>query len=354
MKKKIFSLFLILIFFTGLNVFLTNIRIENNQKYQNLFRTPLKSIEKELTNNAYNITQINGSLASYYEISIYRFEAYNITFNLTTINDEPVKYAIANYTWYEKDDLSSNGTGELNESVNVPGLYTLNFNTSYRNIGEYIISVNFIKYNHSNPNLVIYLSIQKRPTVFLTLTGTNLALERGPPFILLFYLRDTLNKTSIDGLNIRWTMGFLSGSLISLPNGYYILPFPTEIFEVGSNIMILDASANQNYDIPSSVINIDITWEKILGIDAPIFYAIIIISIVIIAIIISYKLIRKAKVAQVIKKIDESLKYITKQKTPIPITGIKSREEIFSEIFKNDWKMIEKVPPTELKEENIV
>jgi len=290
-----------------------------------------------------NSTQLNGSSICYYEINVYRFEAQNITFNYTDTNtNQTITGANATYYWYEKGDTSNSGNGTLIELGN--GLYTLNFNTSARAVGEFVISVNIKKDNCTEPNMVVLLSIIARPTTFLSLTGTMLKLERGIVFPVLFYLEDSLNKTKLNDLSIKWTMGFLIGNLLPLSNGFYILPFPTQGFEIGSNIIIIDPSSTTNYDISTTSVQIEITWEKILGIDLPIFYSIIIISIIIIAAILGYIIYKRISKPFAIKKINECLKKIELNERPISTDGIRNREEIYKIIFKEDWQSINKKP----------
>lgn len=329
-----------------------NLGLINYPQYQN-FNYPIKEpLNIELKSKSENNTLLNASYICYYEISIYKFEPYNITFNYTDANtNETLLGADANYTWYKKNDISLYGNGALFDLSN--GLYTLDFNTSSRDIGEYIINIYIKKENYTKPTMVLFLTIQKRPTNFLILTGTTLKFERGLPYIFLFNLKDYLNQTALDGFTIRWTMGFISGNLISLADGYYILPFPTSTLALGSNLIILDTSANVDYQIPSTTISVEITWEKIIGVDLPIFYAIIIILTIVIGGILSYRVIKRIRIPSIIKKINKSIENIKNHESPILIYSIKSRDTIYKEFFDKDEHKFGKNYEIKQKEANI-
>ncbi|MFX0135329.1 MAG: hypothetical protein ACFFDN_16915 [Candidatus Hodarchaeota archaeon] len=310
---------------------------------QSLYNFTKKSVELESIKSSDNATQLNGSIESLYEIKIYKFDAFIITFNYTDANtNATIENASANYTWYDKNNVSSYGNGTLIELGS--GLYTLDFNTSSRDIGEYVINIHIKNESYTEPNMVILLSIEKRPTRFLTLTGTTIKFERGAPLILLFFLEDSQNSTDLDGLSIQWIMGFLTGKLISLSNGIYTLLIPPVEFEIGTHLLILDGSDNVNHKIALSTVMLEITWEKILGIDAPIFYAVIIIVITLGVGILIYKLMQRAKIPFVIKKIDESLNKVETQFRPISTAGIRSREKMYEELFEKEFKLIGKKP----------
>ncbi len=316
--------------------------LENFQK-QYAYNGIDKSKEVKLIYNADNATLINGSLVSLYEIDLYRFESCNITFNYTdAINNKTIDGADANFTWYKKNDPSVIYNGTLINSSS--GIYILDFNTSSREIGDYIIDVYIKITNYTKPTLIVKLSINRRSTKLLTLTGTTLKIERGTIFPILFFLEDSINGTNLEDFPLKWIMGYFSGELISLKDGLYMFPIPTSLFEIGSNIFILDSSSVNDYNIESSTVILDITWEKILGIDAPIFYAILIISIIVCVCILLYIFIKRLSKPKAIRKIHDSIKKIEKDIRPISITEIRSREEIYNSLFKKDWEKINKHP----------
>ncbi|NVM02979.1 MAG: hypothetical protein HWN67_11620, partial [Candidatus Helarchaeota archaeon] len=258
--------------------------------------------------------------------------------------------ASANYTWYNKNNVSSYGNGTLIKLGN--GSYTLDFNTSSRDIGEYIINIHIKNESYTEPNMVVHLSIEKRPSGFLTLSGTSLKFERGAPSFLFFYLEDSYNNSELEDLSIQWIMGFMTGKLISISKGFYIFLIPPIEFEIGSHFLILDGSDNKNHEITTAAVLLEITWEKILGIDAPIFYAIIIIIIALGVGILTYKIIKRARIPFVIKKIEDSLNKIETQTKTISTEGIRNREEIYKELFEKEFKLIGKKPklkPKKLK-----
>jgi len=337
----LFSLGLIIL----LNCSLNTANFKSNELFDNQFSYSSSNLSNKmnLNINADNATQLNASSLCFYEINIYRFEAQNITFNYTdSTTNLTISGAQANYSWYKKGDISINGNGTLFDIGN--GLYTLDFNTSARDIGEYIICISIKKENYTKPNMVVSLNIITRPTIFLSLTGTMVSLERGILFPVLFYLEDSLNGSKLNDLTISWSMGFFSGTLTPLGNGLYVLPFPTQAFEIGSNIIIIDPSSNTDYRIITTSIQIEITWEKIFGLDLPIFYSILIISIIIGGGITLYFIFKRLKKSFIIKKIDESLKKIEANQRPISTVGIKNKEQIYKTLFEKDWDIIEMEP----------
>ncbi|NVM04070.1 MAG: hypothetical protein HWN67_17195, partial [Candidatus Helarchaeota archaeon] len=195
-----------ILFFTGFILFFGFILIADiknvDSPYQSLYNFPKDSVELELIKKADNATLLNGSIESLYEITTYRFESFNITFNYTDANtNATIDNASANYTWYNKNNVSSYGNGTLIKLGN--GSYTLDFNTSSRDIGEYVINIHIKEENFTEPNMVVHLSIQKRPTEFLTLSGTSLKFERGAPSFLFFYLEDSYNNSELEDLSIQ-------------------------------------------------------------------------------------------------------------------------------------------------------
>ncbi len=292
--------------------------------------------ETKGTTESFNLlereTKLNNSDDIFKEIIIYANDAHNFTFNYTDVlkAGKLIPDAVATYQWngtiYDMDNLGN-------------GYYVLDFDTETRAVGKYVIEVNIKRTNYSQPTMILFLNIQKRP-VIITVMPPVLTLPQKTTTMILISLEDDATGNALSNLKLSYTIDAIPmGVLSSQGDGSYVLPIATESLSVGGHLILISME-HDNYTMPVAAVSLTITYEQIFGLDAPIFYTILIAAAVAIAAVSIYAAIKSARIPYIIKKIDETIKTIDKGKGEINVPVMKSKEQIFMEKFGADWESL--------------
>jgi len=284
-------------------------------------------------------TRLNDSTEFFYQFTFYALEANNITFNYTDVlTGNPISNATANYIY--------NGSSyDLIEAGN--GYYVFDFDTEYKSIGIYVISLNIKKTNYSQGTAILYISIVQRPTTFDLAGESILTMEEGQVLTLLVDFLDTRTNTALDNFTVQVSIsGGTSSTISTSSNGRYTI----EISGLPKGTYSIEISVtHENYTVETISVYLEVTWVKIFGIEAPFFYLILILALIGIiapvAALIIYTSAKRAAIPYQIKKIDETIKYIQKKKADIPTPVMKSKNEIFKEIFEKEWSDLAATSP---------
>jgi len=257
------------------------------------------------------------------------------------------------YSWHELDVngeiiAGSEGTGTLTELPNK--LYSLDFSTLRRPVGDYQLFITLQKENYEARFAFINLEIKLREFDFefeaTGKSGNQISISQGSNVFLEINLTDTTYTPNVpltSATLILRTQG-TDYSFIEEVSGYYTMTFSTENIEAfftsnifGGKIII----QKDNYTTQEIDITFNVLMEEIFP-GMPTFYFILITaSIAAVAITaISYRAIQQAKIPKFVKKIRKVKGYIKAKKTITETISIPNKEEMMSEFFGEDWKEI--------------
>jgi len=287
-------------------------------------------------------TKLNNSDEIFYEFSFYALEANNISFNYTDVlSGGLVADATATFKYNSIDyDLDNLGNG----------YYVLDFDTETREVGNYVIGINIKKTNYSQPICIVQIHILSRPTI-LTPTQGQISVEQGNAVTFSFTFVDQRNGTFITpsdaGVTLWYSWAYGNSTLtanlvgevytVTLDLGSLNAPVGTYTIQIG--LMA------ENYTISTLTVTLVVGYLKILGIDWPIFLAILITAIIAISAVVGYVGVKRARIPYEIKKIDETYNGIKKKKGKLPYPILKTKDEIYEETFGENWALLELKPP---------
>ncbi len=309
------------------------------------YQTNSSSYVKLILNE--RVTLLNSSRRNFYEIQFYALQSALISFNYTdelsgnTLKSDALGNVSATFSWYDLNDPNNVYNGNLTE---VGNYFVLDFDTDLKKIGKYVIAVNIKRDNYSQPTILLFLSIQQRP-IKINLVPPVITLPQKTASMIFITLEDEISGNTLTGFEVNYFIdGIPMGSLIDQGDGNYMLPVTAATLAVGGHYILISME-HDNYTMPISAVSLTVTYEQIFGIDAPIFYTIIIAVAVVIAALSIYTAIKSARIPYVIKKIDETIKFIEKGKDKINSPIMKSKELIFLEKFGSDWQVLSLEPP---------
>ncbi|MHA1383305.1 MAG: DUF2341 domain-containing protein [Candidatus Helarchaeota archaeon] len=292
-------------------------------------------------------TLLNNSKRNFYEIQMYALDVILISFNYTDELTGEILKSDANgnisatFTWYRLDDPENVYSGNLTE---VGNCFVLDFDTELKSVGKYVLGVNIKRDNYTKPQMTILITISQRP-ISITVMPPVLTLPQRQSTVLVVSLKDSVNSLPLSNFNVTYLLdGIPLGKLLTQADGKYLLPIDTSILTLGAHYIIIQLE-HDNYTMPVYTVSLTVNYAQIFGLDEPVFYTIIIAAVIAIAAVSVYVSIKRARVPYVIKKIDETIKAIEKNKPEIDVPVMKTKEKIFLEKFSNDWGAIDLQPP---------
>ena len=210
--------------------------------------------------------------------------SYNFTFefNDTLLNERIGDLDQAYYNWYKIDE-DGNPISLLSVNFDlittVDNYYILDFNTSDRSVGTYLIFVYFQKDNYEPRNVTIFLEIERRPTS-INGADSNISISKNLIFLnsynFTFEFNDTLLNERIGNLDqayYNWYKIDDNGNPISLlsvnfdliktVDNYYILDFNSSHRSIGTYLIFVYFQKD-NYEPRNVTIILTISYSKSL------------------------------------------------------------------------------------------
>ena len=242
-------------------------------------------------------------------------------------------------TSYIIDELGE--TGELTDLGN--GIYRLDISTENKPVGRYSVVVHIKKSKYVEIPCVVFIDIIKRPTNFTSITANNIQIEQGSKITLKFKLSDALNGAALNfTLNYSWQFG--SGQLKYIGNGTYELEISSENIPRGTYTIEISCITD-NWTVESKTVVVTITWVKIFGLEWPFFVAIVGAIAAFVGGLTTYYLVRKARIPEIVRKIDATISGIKSGKKELDVPITKSKSMIYFDRYKKLWALLNLKPP---------
>ena len=279
-------------------------------------------------------TSINGT-TSLFQISpkIYVFDVVNYMFEYKdSLQDIRLgDLDIVSYNWFRLDENGNplsgpgnQGNGDLASGAN--NIYILDFDTEFREIGEYSLFITMQKNNYEVRNAFISLTINKRPiTMDLSatgLSGNRINVVQGRTINFSIVLTDeTEGIQLLSGANITLRVEGKDYSVDEIPGspGTYKLEFHTNNINAFFMPQTLTGQITvelENYEINITSLTIIVGMIEIFP-GVPMFYFLLMLGSVV-AIggsLISYHFIQRARIPTFVKRIREMKKNIKGKKS---------------------------------------
>ncbi|MFW9949874.1 MAG: LamG domain-containing protein, partial [Candidatus Thorarchaeota archaeon] len=298
------------------------------------------------------LTLINGSSDFFrtYQ-TIYVKDAMNLTFSYI---DALSGFDISNlntfsYIWESYDDLGDViDSGEGGLIFNSYGQYILDFDTETRSVGEYFLIITLEKDNFDNRNAMVLLNIEKR--IFNYTLGDNFknsqtSIVKGRNLLVELRLLDlTKDNTSLENATIILTMDGIEYHLEEFQNGTYILTFPTNEIDAFFAPKILTGTINiskTDYISQEFEITIVVGMEEIFPGIPTFYFLLILIGIVSIAGSVTvYKVYKRAKIPQFVKRVRAIAKTIERETEISSDLLYREKEVYIGELVRENWDII--------------
>ena len=289
--------------------------------------------------------------------TLYVRQAYNFTFEYPDILSEPPinlgELDQAYYQWYE---VSANGSiisaisnkTDLLEVQNTT--YILDFNTTSREVGDYVIFVTLYKDNYDVRIVLIDLTIQKRK-MSLDLEVTNLIqnqirIDQGNNILFELTLIDSTEPTNpqpITDALIILTIGLEQYSLTGT-NGTYTYTFTTSDINTFFTIRVFTGEISiirEDYVSESIPITIVVEMIEIFP-GFPLFYFIMIVSsvVAIVGSLVTYRIIQLSRISAFVKKARRMKKEIKRKKIISESLLYPSKDEYIVKQLGDKWDML--------------
>ncbi|MHA1271139.1 MAG: hypothetical protein ACTSPY_15200 [Candidatus Helarchaeota archaeon] len=310
-------------------------------------KTNYDAVQTSITIEVLEIpTKLNQTSFQYPSVQVYAMESKLIYFELkNNLTGQGIEGAITSYTI---DSL--NEVGELTDMGN--GIYLLDINTSKKSVGSYAVVVHIKKNKFMEIPCVVFIEIVKRPTTFSLTTANSIEVEQGGNIHFEFNLVDVLSGSGLNfTVNYSWAYG--SGTLQSLGNGTYLLSLPTDNVQRGSYTITISCSSD-NWTIQALTVSVSVTWIKIFGIEFPYFIAIIVAVVSAVGIFSLYIAVKRARIPELVRKIDSTINGIKKKKHELQIPIVKSKSLLYTDHYQSAWTILKLTPPTTIQNKYII
>ncbi|MFX1574313.1 MAG: LamG-like jellyroll fold domain-containing protein [Promethearchaeota archaeon] len=282
-------------------------------------------------------------------------ESANYTFEYRDVlRDERVSgLETASYTWFRLDENGNPLTGEGNEGFGDlietnDSLYTLDFDTETREVGEYSIFVSLQKNSYEIRHSYLTLTIQKRlinASLDITgLTENRIDIVQGDTIKFRITLTDPTNQ---DQLLTRATVTFtFQGKNYTLtPDendpGVYILSLPTsniDAFILPNTLRGILTFEKENYETKTVELIIVVGLTEIFP-GMPMFYFILIVGgiVAVVGSLATYRFVQQARIPTFVKKARKMKKEIKGKKTISESLLYPSKEEYLVKKLGDKW-----------------
>ena len=356
-KKSIHLISIGFLLVISLSSMLINLPLNFNESSKNYLNRP--SFFKTLETASYSNTDLYVINTSLHHIpkTLWVRQAYNFTFEYPNMSSEPPvnlgELDQAYYQWYE---VSANGSiiSDISNKTDLLEVqtttYILDFNTTSRDVGDYVLFVTLYKDNYDVRIVIIDLTIQERKMT-LNLTATNLiqnqiGINQGKDIVFELTLIDSTepaNPQPITDAIIILSIGSDQYSLTGT-NGTYTYTFTTSnintFFTLG--VFIGEISITRE-DYVSESIPITIVVEMVeIFPGFPLFYFIMIVSSVaaIIGSLVAYRVIQLSRISAFVKKARKMKKEIKRKKNISESLLYPSKDEYIIKQLGEKWDIL--------------
>ncbi|TFG00010.1 MAG: LamG domain-containing protein, partial [Promethearchaeota archaeon] len=293
-------------------------------------------------------TLINNSLTIYRTYQLQYQEAQIFNFNYTIASSgEGLGGSTAYYEWIKQKDGEDVASGTLPLTDNLNGIYTLDFQTSTKEIATYIFSVHIEADNYAQRDATIVLEIVERqfdvdlPTdkfsngIIQAVSGQSLTFTIEISDELDGYLMNgtetylILQGNRYDG-NLVGT-GLYSFVITDLPSAFF-MPIPL------NGKIYVNAS---NYEISETTITVNVGMTEIFP-GFPMFYFLLIVIgvVAIVGALATYRYIQIARIPEFVKRARAMKKEIKGGKSISDKNLYPSKDEFITEMYGEDWEKL--------------
>ncbi|MFX1376531.1 MAG: DUF2341 domain-containing protein [Promethearchaeota archaeon] len=298
------------------------------------------------------LTLINGSSDFFRKIeNIYVEDPVNFTFVYTDailgteITDLKTQYFI----WERYDELGNvleSGQGTIVQTIE--NLYSLDFDTHTRAVGDYLLIVTLDKDNYDYKNAMILLTIKKRVINYTLSDNFNnyrVNVIQGKSVTIQLNLTDpTRENIPLINATVSLTISGTRYEFQQLANGTYQFIFPTSdinaFFSAQTLRVIINISKN-NY-ITEQFSIIIVVEMPVLFFGIPTFYFLLMLSAIIVftGSIVGYRVYKHAKIPTFVKKVRSMRKTIEDNKEISNSLLYRNKEVFIGEIVEEKWDSI--------------
>ncbi|MFX0076485.1 MAG: hypothetical protein ACFE96_13670, partial [Candidatus Hermodarchaeota archaeon] len=285
------------------------------------------------------------------ETALYSFEYRDV------LSDTPLgDLDVATYNWYKLDEdgnpLSgpgNEGSGILTEGID--NLYTLDFDTELKEVGEYTIFITLQKNNYEVRNAFISLSITYRPIdAFLEatgLSGSRIDVVQGTSIDFMVTLTDPSNADQLlTGATVLLRIGNSNYTMNETTTGVYTYTYSTAnidaFFFPQTLVDTYITVEKENYEAETIDITIVVGMTEIFP-GFPMFYFLLIIGAIVLVVgsLVISRQIRRARIPTFVKKAREMTKTIKGRKAISDSLLYPSKEEFITKKLGDKWDMLD-------------
>jgi hypothetical protein len=267
-------------------------------------------------------------------------------FNYSDFSGHGVENAII--AMYEWNRVGSDETysGTLLDFGN--GLYMLDFNSMIRPIGTYYLLIQIGQNNYIDRMAALTLTIVPRPIVMIpdsVMNTSTIEIEQGLKVNLRMRLQDPVNSDEpLNGARIAITYdGKGPFTFDDEGDGFYSYEFTTEDYNALINTIPLQVRIDiqkENYTITPFTLTIAITPPQIWGIPKMYVYIAVGVAIILGILYGTISLVRYIKIPPFIKRLDETLRIVSKRKKLKEGKVAPPATETVLHIIGNKWQAL--------------
>ncbi len=235
------------------------------------------------------------------------------------------------------------GAGFLNDLGN--GLYSLDFDTSSKEIAIYTIIFNIEKENYAQRGGIIILNIIPREIDPSIQTGYIIQTVSGNDLTISLDLNDKINSSAIVGADVSITLQGQTFDFDDEGDGTYTITIPASslpnAFFLSETISATITVDNQYYyseEIDGSIV---VNLVEIFP-GFPMFYFLMIVgaAVAVVGSLVAYRTIQKARIPTFVKKVREMSKNIKGRKSISDSLLYPSKEEYIVKELGEKWEML--------------
>jgi frataxin-like iron-binding protein CyaY len=262
---------------------------------------------------------------------------------------------VASYNWYKLDEEGNplsgpenEGTGNLIEEPS--NIYTLDFDTELKEVGEYTIFITLQKNKYEVRNAFISLSIKYRP-VDVALNATGLSVRRidvvqGTNIDFQVTLTDPSNANQLlTNATVLLRIGLNNYTMNEITNGVYEFRYSTANIDAFMFPQTLDETSitieKENYESQTIEITIVVGMTEIFP-GFPMFYFLLLVIgiVAIVGSLVTYRQIQRARIPTFVKKAREMKSTIKSRKSISESLLYPSKESYIVKQLGDKWETL--------------
>ncbi|MHA1509770.1 MAG: hypothetical protein ACTSO6_13830, partial [Promethearchaeota archaeon] len=262
---------------------------------------------------------------------------------------------VASYNWYKLDEDGNPLSGPENEGAGnlIEGpsnIYTLDFDTQLKEVGEYTVFITLQKNKYEVRNAFISLSIKYRP-VGVALDATGLSGKRidviqGTNIDFKVTLTDPSNADQLlTGATVYLRIGHNNYTMNETSNGVYEYRYSTANIDAFMFPQTLDETyitiEKENYEDQTVEITIVVGMTEIFS-GFPMFYFLLLVIgiVAVVGSLVAYRQIQRARIPTFVKKVKEMSKDIKGRKSISESLLYPSKESYIVKQLGDKWETL--------------